>query len=613
VTASTAAPSERSGWLAGTPFYMAPEQLAGEPVDARTDQFGFCVALYAALTGKHPLRGDGARLERPSRDRLPAWLWRTLRRGLAADRAQRYPAMDELLAQLVRSPRRRRRIALAGATAAIIGAGAALAAIQLATGPGADVADATSFPAGPRCEGAARLLTGVWDQPRAHAVEVAFRAGGRPDAATAFTAASLLLDQYANAWIAMRTEACERARRDQPAADAVAGLRIDCLDARRSELGALTGRMAAGERELVDGAVVAIRGLGSLAVCADDDALLRPSRPEVAPRPAEVAVVDRSGRTSYFTTDDQVLWRVWPHDDSAAAERAQVIGGVVGRPVIVLDADRHLQLFVRRVERTLWHAWQGPDGAWQSELLARDVTDDPAVELVGRRLVCFVRRADGWLWRYWQTASGPDGWTAVRVAEAVAGQPGAASDVAGELYSFVRKADGSLWVARHLAPAAPPDRVTKLLESVAGDPVAVRDALDKLTYFVRTADGALVTGYQHAAGIAEWHRVVLTDAAAGDPAIAFDAGGKQVCMIRTPDGELWLGTQDSPATGPWHGVIVAHGVASDPSLVLGDDRRLAYFVRAVDGMLREGRQDTPLAAAWHERLLNRIPAPLSPR
>jgi serine/threonine protein kinase len=39
---------------AGTPGYMAPEQVAGGPVTPAVDQYGFCTALLEALTGHHP-------------------------------------------------------------------------------------------------------------------------------------------------------------------------------------------------------------------------------------------------------------------------------------------------------------------------------------------------------------------------------------------------------------------------------------------------------------------------------------------------------------------------------------------------------------------------------
>ncbi|MEP6783798.1 MAG: serine/threonine-protein kinase, partial [Acidobacteriota bacterium] len=42
------------GVMAGTPPYMAPEQLLGKPTDARTDQFAFGVLLYEMITGRHP-------------------------------------------------------------------------------------------------------------------------------------------------------------------------------------------------------------------------------------------------------------------------------------------------------------------------------------------------------------------------------------------------------------------------------------------------------------------------------------------------------------------------------------------------------------------------------
>ncbi len=47
------------GVIAGTPPYMAPEQLLGQPTSARTDQFAFGVLFYEMLTGRHPFGTGG--------------------------------------------------------------------------------------------------------------------------------------------------------------------------------------------------------------------------------------------------------------------------------------------------------------------------------------------------------------------------------------------------------------------------------------------------------------------------------------------------------------------------------------------------------------------------
>ena len=47
----------RTGFVAGSPLYMAPEQARGEEVDSRADLFSLGSVLYEAITGKPPFEG----------------------------------------------------------------------------------------------------------------------------------------------------------------------------------------------------------------------------------------------------------------------------------------------------------------------------------------------------------------------------------------------------------------------------------------------------------------------------------------------------------------------------------------------------------------------------
>ena len=108
-----------TGTILGTPAYMAPEQHRAGTVDARADQFAFCVALFEALYGVRPFGGkDLASLEHAKlsaeiqearrRDRPPPWLRKVVMRGLSPEPEDRYASMTDLLLDLTADQRRRR-------------------------------------------------------------------------------------------------------------------------------------------------------------------------------------------------------------------------------------------------------------------------------------------------------------------------------------------------------------------------------------------------------------------------------------------------------------------------------------------------------------------------
>jgi tetratricopeptide (TPR) repeat protein/predicted Ser/Thr protein kinase len=147
----------------GTLPYMSPEQLAAKSIDARSDQFSYCVALWQALTGTHPfpvtdaLSREQAMQQAPKdADKLPAWLRPILARGLAFEPERRWADMQALIDALLAHDRRIRNRR--------IGAGGGVAFL------GAVVLGYVITPKHESCDTFVDLVDAHWDDARAEAL-----------------------------------------------------------------------------------------------------------------------------------------------------------------------------------------------------------------------------------------------------------------------------------------------------------------------------------------------------------------------------------------------------------------------------------------------------------
>jgi eukaryotic-like serine/threonine-protein kinase len=104
----------KTGYVIGSPKYMAPEQILGRKVDERADIYAIGVIMYELFTGQPPYsRGDHmavmyqhvqgkARPPLELNPKLNPGIADLIMKAMAVDKAKRFQSMDEMRIALER-------------------------------------------------------------------------------------------------------------------------------------------------------------------------------------------------------------------------------------------------------------------------------------------------------------------------------------------------------------------------------------------------------------------------------------------------------------------------------------------------------------------------------
>lgn len=260
----------RAGAVMGTPAYMAPEGLDGEPASETSDQFSFCVAAFEALFGGRPFAGTtiatlmtsveaGVPTAVPDDSPVPRRLRAAIVRGLSADPTARWSDMSALLAEFDHAldvGRRSRRVAWTlGTLGPIVGAVALVAS-------GGDAESKL-------CSFDASALFGTWDEAGRGALRSAFAMRGASDVEASVQAVDETLTAWGERWLAGQRRACEATRVVGNQSEAALDLRTNCFERQRREARALVELLTAPDGSGVTHAGELLERLPDTGICGD--------------------------------------------------------------------------------------------------------------------------------------------------------------------------------------------------------------------------------------------------------------------------------------------------------------------------------------------------------
>ena len=214
-----------TGLMLGTPAYMAPEQFLGTRVDARSDQFAFCVALFEAAYRARPFSGD---------------------------------TLAELMASV-----------LAGVVSDAVAPPSVLAWSGVALATRGTLVD-------PVCTGGQAQIEALWDPQAQARLEEGVRSSGLSQASAVWTRVEAGLDRYSEDWLVGYADACGESGE-------ILDLRMACLGERHRALATAIRMFEDVDADLLAHADRMVADLPPIDVCADEGYLREKVRPPADP------------------------------------------------------------------------------------------------------------------------------------------------------------------------------------------------------------------------------------------------------------------------------------------------------------------------------------------